>query len=745
MPHAVGEVLNHRYRIQKLLGQGGFGAVYRAWDMQLNVPCAVKQNRGHTGHPAVEFNREARILSKLQNTHLPKVTDHFALPGSGQYLVMEYIEGEDLEVKLEKAHGPLPEARVLAWADQILDAIEYLHSQEPPIIHRDIKPANIRITPQGVAVLVDFGLAKIYDPTDKTTEGIRAVTSGYSPIEQYSSGLTDARSDFYALGATLYTLLTGQVIHESVVRYIEDPVRPPNRINPALSEAVSFAIQRAIAIDPRQRWQTAAEFKAALHNQAVSVIQPGEERGGSSVETYPLVSGDDQASPGEIVLPGSKMQTTHSGGARSLALMTTVALLVICMIGALSGLYLLDPFNWLSGYSSSWDAKTAAALATQTAAASPLIGGPSSGSALDTLVANSDEDDGKFHIGLLAPLTGAVPSFGLSAKEGADLAVKEWNARGGVLGNKIEVVILDSRCEARPSVESANYMINEGKIHYIIGEICSRASIPVSDIANQNQVVMISPASSHLSVTVDETGRTKPFVFRIPYIDAFQGQVMAKFAISQGYQKAFILYPYDNVYGSSLGQSFMDAFSSIGGQIVGQEAYPASKSDFSSLLDKVKTSQAEVLFLPDYYPMVNIIARQAKAMGVPAVMMGGDGWDSPQLDLEAVEGGYFTNHFDPEDTRPTVVKWMRRYGTEYNIKMPDAVAALTYDATNLLLAAIENVGKDDPARVAQELAGMNWEGVTGTFTFDKQHNPIKSAPILGIRSGKRVYITTVDP
>ncbi|OGO34615.1 MAG: hypothetical protein A2W35_06400 [Chloroflexi bacterium RBG_16_57_11] len=745
MAHAVGEVLSHRYRIQKLLGQGGFGAVYRAWDMQLNLPCAVKQNRESIRHQAQQFNREADILSKLRNPHLPKVTDYFTLHGQGQYLVMEYIEGEDLEAKLEKAHNPLPEARVLAWADQILDAIDYLHTQEPPIIHCDIKPSNIRITPQGLAVLVDFGLAKIYDPTDKNIERLRAVTTGYSPIEQYSSGSTDARTDIYALGATLYTLLTGQVIHESVLRHIEDPVRPPNQLNPALSDAVSLAIQRAIAIDPRQRWRNAAEFKAALHNQALPVTQPREEFNDSQVESLPTVSSDDQNFPSDFVLPGAKLQTTPSGSTRSLVLMTIVAILVFCFVAAIVGLYILDPFDWLSGFSSGREAVTSAAIAMQTAAAPPVSGGALDGTAHDTPVASSGLESEHFRIGVLAPLSGAVPFYGLSAKEGADLAVKEWNAKGGLLGKKIEMVILDSRCEAGSSVEAANHLVFQERVQYIIGEVCSRASIPVSDIADRNQVVMISPVSTNRAVTVDETGQTKPFVFRIPYIDAFQGRVMAKFAISQGLRKAFIFSVANNEYSADLGRSFEEVFTSMGGKIVGKETYPASMSDFSALLNKVKSSQADVLFLPDFYPAINLIGRQAKAMGLPAVLMGGDGWDSTKLDLEAVEGSYFTNHFDPEDTRPVLVNWMRKYGAEYNVKMPDAVAALTYDATNLLLAAIEKAGKDDPVTVAQALAGMNWEGVSGTFHFDDQHNPVKSAPILGVRSGKRVFITTIEP
>ena len=745
MLHATGQVLNNRYRIVELLGQGGFGAVYRVWDTHLNIHCALKQNRETTRQASRQFAREATILAKLRHPNLPKVTDHFSLAGQGQYLVMEYIDGEDLEAKLEKADGPLPEARVLAWADQILDALEYLHTQDPPIIHRDIKPANVRITPRGQAILVDFGIAKIFDPDEKTTEGARAVTPGYSPYEQYSLGTTDARTDIYALGATLYALLTGQVMHESVLRAIDDPVKPPTQLNPDISTATSLAIQRAIQIDPRLRWQTAADFKAALHGQASPAARPGQVSTDELADSLPIVSADMQSSPAAFALPGVEAPGDHPGSAMSFTMIGFAALVAFITIVALAGLILLDPFGWLSKGPSTKGALTTTIMATRVAADSPTDTGTSGGVAVDTLPAGTGQGGGKLRIGLLAPLSGAVPSFGLSTKEGADLAVKEWNARGGVLGKQIEVVILDSQCEAGPAVEATNRLINQEGVHYIIGEVCSRASIPVSEIADQNRVVMISPASTNLAITVDESGKTRPYVYRACFIDPFQGKVMAKFAISQGHQKAFIISQPDNEYSTSLGESFEEVFTALGGQIVGKESYLASTTDFSAILDKVIASQAEVLFIPDYYPVVNLVGRQAKSMGVSAVLMGGDGWDSRELDLAAVDGGYFTNHFDPGDTRPILVKWLRRFGTEYNVKMPDAVAALTYDATDLLLAMIAETGVDDPALVADALADVTWKGITGTIYFDAQHNPIKSATVLGIRAGNRVYVTTVEP
>jgi len=274
MPLSAGQILNNRYRIVKLLGQGGFGAVYRAWDMNLDVPCAVKENLEVSQTAQTQFRREASLLATLNHPNLPRVTDHFFIPNQGQYLVMDFIEGDDLKTMLEKAGGPLPEGQVLPWIAQVCDALTYLHNQQPPVIHRDIKPANIRITSKGRAVLVDFGIAKIYDANLATTQGARAITPGFSPQEQYGQGHTDERSDVYALGATLYTLLTGEVPVESVQR-ISRPMTEPATVNPSISPAVESAILRAMESSPAERFQTMAGFKAALQPaSAVHITGP---------------------------------------------------------------------------------------------------------------------------------------------------------------------------------------------------------------------------------------------------------------------------------------------------------------------------------------------------------------------------------------------------------------------------------------------------------------------------------------
>jgi formylglycine-generating enzyme required for sulfatase activity len=270
-----GAVINQRYRVECLLEQGGFGAIYRAWDLALERTCALKENLDTSSEARQQFEREAKILAGLSHPNLPRVTDHFFIPNQGQYLVMDLVEGQDLQALLDDAGAPLAEDQALDWISQVCDALDYLHGQTPPVIHRDIKPANIRLTPGGQAMLVDFGIAKIYHPTLKTTVGARAVTPGFSPYEQYGKGVTDARSDVYALGATLYTLLSAEEPVESIQRVVRDPLPALEKVNPAVSLRTAQAIKKAMSMDPQQRFQSAAEFKAALEPEAKSLpIQP---------------------------------------------------------------------------------------------------------------------------------------------------------------------------------------------------------------------------------------------------------------------------------------------------------------------------------------------------------------------------------------------------------------------------------------------------------------------------------------
>lgn len=258
-----GLLLQNRYKVLDVLGKGGFGAVYKAIDLSLQHTCAVKENLDTSPDAQRQFNREATVLANLTHSNLPRVTDYFSLPGQGQYLVMDFIDGEDLQHYVYR-QGPVPPQQALDWVRQIIDALNYLHSRQPPVVHRDIKPANIRLTPDGRVVLVDFGLVKFYNPQMRTTMGARAVTPSYSPPEQYGMGQTDVRSDIYALGATLFTLLTGEEPPESVQRVAQDSLVPAHVINQNVPYGTSQAIARAMALSPSQRYQSVGEFMAGL-------------------------------------------------------------------------------------------------------------------------------------------------------------------------------------------------------------------------------------------------------------------------------------------------------------------------------------------------------------------------------------------------------------------------------------------------------------------------------------------------
>lgn len=351
---------------------------------------------------------------------------------------------------------------------------------------------------------------------------------------------------------------------------------------------------------------------------------------------------------------------------------------------------------------------------------------------------------GTIKVAILAPLSGPVPTFGVSTRDGALLAIEEANAKGGVLGKKIEAIVADSQCTPDPAVNAMNKVIEQDKVHYVVGEVCSKASIPISEIAEKNKVVMISPTSTNPTVTLNADGSTKKYVFRACFIDPFQGTVMAKFALSKGYKTAFILFDQGNDYVRGLAEFFEKAFTENGGQIVGKETYTAQDTDFSAILTKVAESKAEVLFVPDYYNIINLVGAQAKEKGVTAVMMGGDGWDSADLDKNAADGGFFSNHYSPEDTRPIVQQWVANYQKKYN-SVPDALATLGYDATNLLIAAIEKAGVDDPTKVAEAMEKLEYEAVSGKVTFDAQHNPIKSAVVLAVKDGKVSFAASVAP
>jgi serine/threonine protein kinase len=258
-----GFLLHNRYRVSEVITRGGMGAIYRAYDESLNITVAIKENFYTTDEYSRQFKREATMLASLRHPNLPRVTDHFVLSGEGQYLVMDFIEGEDLKMHLDKT-GVLKEDDIIIIGAAICDALYYLHTREPAIVHRDVKPGNIKITPGGQVFLVDFGLAKRVEGGQMTTIGAQALTPGFAPPEQYGGG-TDAISDIYSLGATLYVAATNTIPVDSLERALGGPqLIPVRKLNPKINEKLAATIEKALSVESRDRFQTDLEFKKTL-------------------------------------------------------------------------------------------------------------------------------------------------------------------------------------------------------------------------------------------------------------------------------------------------------------------------------------------------------------------------------------------------------------------------------------------------------------------------------------------------
>jgi branched-chain amino acid transport system substrate-binding protein len=351
-------------------------------------------------------------------------------------------------------------------------------------------------------------------------------------------------------------------------------------------------------------------------------------------------------------------------------------------------------------------------------------------------------------LGLVSPLTGDVKTFGESAKNGFMVATEEANAQGGINGKPIRTYITDDKNDPTEAANAGSKLINQDGVKLIIGSVSSKCSIPLSEICQNAGVVMITPTSTNPKVTVRDDGSRKDFVFRACFIDPFQGAVAAKFALESLKAKtSAILFDVGNDYVKGLAEFYRDNFIAGGGQIVAYESYTKDDADFSAILTKVKKENPDILYIPDYYNKVALIAKQARQIGITAALMGGDGWDSPEMIKiagDAIDGGYFTNHYSPDDPRPEVQEWVAKYEAKFGAK-PDALATLAYDATLLMMEAVRQAGTDDPARVRDALAAIAKNTVSGRVTFDSSGNPIKSAAILRYTKTGQEYVATVAP
>lgn len=351
----------------------------------------------------------------------------------------------------------------------------------------------------------------------------------------------------------------------------------------------------------------------------------------------------------------------------------------------------------------------------------------------------------------LLEMTGGSASFGISGKNGIDLALKKINEKGVLGGKKLSLVVADTKSEASEATNGMQKLISQDKVVAVIGPNQSSAVIASGAINNGAKVVDITPMGTNPDVTVDpKTKQVKPYSFRTCFIDPFQGTVMASFASNELKVKRAAIY-IDNTsdYAKGLAQFFKENFVKNGGQVVIEEAYLQKDTDFKSTLTKIKAAKPDFIYIPGYYQEVGLIVKQAREMGITVPMAGGDGWDSAKLPeiagKAALENTFFSSLYSPDDTSDLNKEFVAEYKKAYNTN-PDVFAALAYDSTLLVAKAIEDAGSADPAKIAEAMAKIKgFKGVSGEVTFNEEHNPIKSAVIIEHKDGKQTFKTKVNP
>ena len=366
--------------------------------------------------------------------------------------------------------------------------------------------------------------------------------------------------------------------------------------------------------------------------------------------------------------------------------------------------------------------------------------------ALLALTSCGAKETNEIKIGGIFPLSGAVAVYGVECKNGIDLAIEEINAAGGINGKNVVLISEDDEGNPDKTVNAYQKLTSKDGAKIIIGSLTSGCTQAITNRAQAQKVVQIAPAATAPAIT--DAG---DYIFRACFIDPFQGRVGGKFsAETLNAKTAAILYDTGNDYSVGLTENFEAAFTQAGGKIVAKEAYTTNDKDFNAQLTKIKSANPDVVYLPDYYNVVALIAKQLRAQGIVAPIVGADGWDGILGNSSAeVLNGFYSNHYATDSTDPAVQAFVKKFNDKYS-KDPNSFAALGYDSVYILKDAIIKAGSDDATAVKEALKATNGDYVTGHLTFDEKRNPIKSAVMLEIVKDddgtlKTVYKTTVNP
>lgn len=362
---------------------------------------------------------------------------------------------------------------------------------------------------------------------------------------------------------------------------------------------------------------------------------------------------------------------------------------------------------------------------------------------------NLIKNDKEIILGANYEMTGALAAVAKQTVNGINLAIKQTNEQGGVLGKQIKLIIADNKSEPSESANAITKLIKNDNVKLVFGSVASSNVLATVQIAHDSKIPLITATATNPSVTMEQD-QVRPYVFRTCFIDPFQGEVMANFAAKSLQAKNAVMYiDSSSDYSKGLAKIFAEKFIANGGMIIGEESFLQKDQDFKSTLTKIKAINPDVVFIPAYYEEVGKIIRQAREIGIKSQLIGTDGWDDPKLieiaGLSAVEGTFFSNHYSPQDQDPKVVEFVKAYKAEYN-QEPSALAVLGYDCALVVIDAIKRAGSDDPEKIRQALEETKkLQITTGLLSIDNNHNPIKSAVVVEIKNGQQIFKEKINP
>jgi len=696
------------YVLEAMIGEGGMAEVWRARHVFLDKVMAIKiMARNLTGDPRFEerFLQEARAMARLQHPHIVGATDFFIEQGAS-CLVMPYLNGGSVADLLD-SRAPLDLTSALTISSQILSALDHAHRQG--IIHRDVKPSNILLDTDGRAFLADFGIALMLGENRKTRTGTSIGTPQYMSPEQIMHPKTmDHRADVYSYGCVLYEMVTGHTPFEVddddggdsdfIIKqgHLGTAPTPPGFWNPSLPQAMDDCILKALEKHPDQRYQGCGAFAAALGGD-FAISTPPSPHLEPPTSTWRPAPPTPPAPAGRIAPPGHAPTGPQKSRSRK---------------GLVIGIGLC--FAFLAGFG----------LLAARAKLLPI--GPQ-----------------EVVIGGVAPVTGEAAAFGLSAKHGYEMAVAEWNSKGGIDGRPIRLVFADDKGDPAEGATVYTRLIEQDKVVAILGPVMSKVALAGAPICQNAGIPMMGATCTNPKVTA-----VGDYIYRACFIDPLQGTIGARFAFENlGARRAACIFDVGNDYTKGLAEFFKARFIGLGGQVIGYEGHATGATDFKAELARMLLAAPDVLYVSDYYNDAAIIAQQARELGFRGPLVGGDGWDSPklvQIGGSAVEGCYFTNHFAADDNRPAAREFASKYRSKFGAE-PDALGALGYDAACLMFDAIRRAGKPDGPSIKAALARTDMATVTGRVRFDLARNPLKPACILEIKDGRQVFNAAIDP